>query len=402
MLTPTPANEGARLRALHELDILDTPPEEDFDHIAELAAGICGVPISLVSLIDAERQWFKARVGLDVAETSRDVSFCAYAIMGRDLLVVPDLRDDPRFADSPAVRDNPGVRFYAGAPLVTSDGFPLGTLCVIDSQPRRLSFAQLQALRALARQVTAQLELRHFAATLLRASARQHEAERHIDDFVALVCGELRGPLADVRAYLDHLASGGQLDPVLARRAVEVSRRHAGALGRLVADLQDVAGESGDPGLRMRTVDLSCLVRRAVEAVRPVADAKHMCILNWPGPDLPVLAEPVRLEQALMHLLFSAVKYTPDGGRLQIVTEEESGPTVRLDDLETPQGGRPSLFEHVYGAIARQPSIDNPDRGLAVSKQIFDVHHATLVLSDRPGDGTSLHVVFPGQTPAGG
>lgn len=399
---PVPVNEAERLRALHELDVLDTPPEEDFDQIVELAASICGVPVSLVSLIDADRQWFKARTGIDVTETSRDVSFCAYAILGRDLLVVPDMRADPRFADNPAVRDSPGVRFYAGAPLVTSDGYPLGTLCVVDSEPRRLSLEQLQALRSLARQVTAQLELRHYASALGRASERQHEAERHIDDFVGLICGELRGPLDDVRAYLDHLAAGGPYDQEVARRAAGSARRHAVALGRLVDDLLGVAGESVEPGLRMRPVDLSRIAQRAVEAVRPVASAKDICILTHPGPDLPVLADPVRLEQALMHLLFSAVKYTPDGGRVRVSTESDAGPTVRVDDLESPEGGRPHLFDHLFhGAIAQPLRPDNPDRGLAVSKQILDVHHATLALSDRPGEGTSLHVVFPGTaTPA--
>src|SRR3712207_6631246 len=132
MRAPIPSDEADRLRALHELDVLDTGAEAEFDDIVALASRICGVPMSLVSLIDADRQWIKAKVGTDVTETTRDVSFCAHAILGRDLLVVPDARLDARFADNPGVVTDPGVRFYAGAPLITTDGYAVGTLCVVD------------------------------------------------------------------------------------------------------------------------------------------------------------------------------------------------------------------------------------------------------------------------------
>jgi signal transduction histidine kinase len=108
------------------------------------------------------------------------------------------------------------------------------------------------------------------------------------------------------------------------------------------------------------------------------------------------MADPVRLEQVLTHLLFAAVKYTPEGGRVRVGTEMESGPTVRVDDMDMPDGIRPDLFPHLYyGAIANPADVPGPDRGLAVAKRILDAHHATVALSDRPGDGTSLHVVFP-------
>jgi signal transduction histidine kinase len=332
-----------------------------------------------------------------VSETSRDLSFCAYAILGRDLLVVPDVRSDPRFADNPATRGEPGVRFYAGAPLVTTDGYALGTLCVVDARPRRLRLEQLQALRALARQVTAQFELRHQAVALTRAAAGMCATERRIGDFITLVCGELRAPLAEVRSYLDQLMTNGAVDPALADRATAAARHHASALSRLVDDLIDVADRGTGTGLSMREIDLSRLTVHALEAVRPIANAKQVWILNHPGPELPIQADPIRLEQALMHLLFAAVKYTPAGGRVRVTTEEEAGPAVRLEDLETPDGARPNLFEHFYlSAIARPPSPHGADSGLAVTKQILDAHHATVALSDWPGAGTSLRLVFPG------
>src|SRR5919107_4963489 len=147
MEAPLPANETDRIAALYALGVLDSAPEKDFDDIVALASHVCDVPMSLVSLIDTDRQWFKARIGTDLTETSRELSFCAHAILGKDLLVVPDARQDARFADNPAVTVDGGVRFYAGAPLVTTEGFGLGTLCVVDSEPRRLGVEKLQALR---------------------------------------------------------------------------------------------------------------------------------------------------------------------------------------------------------------------------------------------------------------
>src|SRR5688500_8172142 len=160
MRAALPANEDARLEALRDLEILDTPPEPEYDDLALIASQICATPISMISLIDRDRQWFKSRVGMEPQETSRDVAFCAHAILQRDLFIVADASEDPRFAANPLVTADPKIRFYAGAPLRTPDGQALGTLCVMDRTARELSPDQENALRALSRQVEAQLELR--------------------------------------------------------------------------------------------------------------------------------------------------------------------------------------------------------------------------------------------------
>jgi signal transduction histidine kinase len=398
MKAPLPANETDRLTALYALDVLDSEPERDFDDIVALASSVCGVPMSLVSLIDMDRQWVKAKVGTEVIETDRDVSFCAHAILGKDLLVVPDARADSRFADNPAVAVDGGVRFYAGAPLVTTDGFALGALCVVDSQPRRLHVEQLQALRALARQVTSQLELRRYAVALANTTARLQELERRKDDLAALVGGELKAPLRLMDAYLEGLGRTGHHDLEMADLVGRASAAHVRGMRDLLDHLLRMADAGvGTDSLHMRQIDLTRLTQRAVEAVRPIAATKKIWILNQAGgPSLPIVADPVRLEQVLMHLLFAAVKYTPEGGRVRVGTEIESGPAVRLDDMDMPDGMRPDLFPHLYyGAIANPSTVPGSDRGIAVAKRILDAHHATVALSDRPGDGTSLHVVFP-------
>jgi GAF domain-containing protein len=166
MTAPIPHNEKKRLKVLWQYEVLDTVPEELFDDLTELAACICEAPIALISLVDEKRQWFKSRVGVNVSETSRDVSFCAYAITQNDLFIVPDATKDKRFASNPLVTSDPKIRFYAGAPLITPDGQPLGTLCVIDKVPRILRPDQKQALRILARHVVSQLELRRRSREL--------------------------------------------------------------------------------------------------------------------------------------------------------------------------------------------------------------------------------------------
>ena len=157
---PIPQNEAARLAALREFQILDTEAEEEFDDIVELASQLCEVPISLVTFVDEKRQWFKAKRGLEISETHREVAFCSHAIHQKDLMVVPDAFNDERFRDNPLVTNEPNIRFYAGMPLVTDDGLALGTLCVIDRKPRTLTPQQILALRVLAKNVVALLKLR--------------------------------------------------------------------------------------------------------------------------------------------------------------------------------------------------------------------------------------------------
>lgn len=168
---PLPDDEEGRLRSLHEHGILDTPPESEYDDIVLLASQICGTPMAAISLIDRDRQWFKARVGLDVDETSREVAFCAHAILDpSNPMVVNDATKDSRFAGNPFVTGDDGIRFYAGAPLLTREKQAIGALCVIDNEPRQLNDQQLQALQALARQLSVRLELRRTSELLKKAN----------------------------------------------------------------------------------------------------------------------------------------------------------------------------------------------------------------------------------------
>ena len=172
MKAPLPSNEAERLAALKAYHILDTGTEQSYDDITALAAHICKVPIAMISLVDEVRQWFKSRLGVEEQQTPREVAFCAHAILKNGPFIVRDAAKDRRFAGSALVTGEPHIRFYAGIPLINPEGLALGTLCVVDHQPRRLSAAQLKALQALARQVMALLELKRVSTRLADALDR--------------------------------------------------------------------------------------------------------------------------------------------------------------------------------------------------------------------------------------
>lgn len=201
-LPPTPENELRRLQSLRALDILDSAPEATFDTLTDVAARVLGMPIALISLVDERRQWFKARHGLEVVETSRAVSFCAHALGSAELLVVEDARLDPRFADNPLVVGEPRVCFYAGAPLCLPGGEVLGTLCVIDQVPRQLDATQRMVLQVLARHVVIEFELRRQVDDLVAEMEHRRQAEQR---YMQLATRDPLTGLPNRAALLDRL-----------------------------------------------------------------------------------------------------------------------------------------------------------------------------------------------------
>lgn len=234
MKADLPPNEAARLEALERYEIMDSAPEKAFDDLTFLASQICQTPVSVITLLDSERQWFKSKVGVEAPEMPRDVSFCAHALLRPDqLLLVPDAAEDIRFWDNPLVTGDPNVRSYAGAPLVTPDGHALGALCVVDLVPRELDAAQQEALRALGRQVVAQLESRRQAQELERAiekSRRDEEAARQSEKRASAV---LRASL-DCIIFFDREGRVIEWNPS-AERTFGYTREEA--VGQLMVDL---------------------------------------------------------------------------------------------------------------------------------------------------------------------
>ena len=319
---PIPEDEEERLAALRRCNVLDTPPERLFDDVVQLASQICGTPIALMSLIDRSRQWFKARVGLDLWETSRGSSLCAHAIVKKGPMVVPDARADPRFATHPLVEGPTQIRFYAAVPLVVEDGYALGTVCVMDRVPRQLTPLQVESLQALARRTSAELSLRSRLREPPRAEASEQQTG---GDSAALTIDAMRR--SDARAL-------GRELPVAPGSVVGERYRVEGKLG------------SGGMGVVASALDLRRMTRVAIKFMHADAAAEPQAVRRF-----------AREAQVLFSLESEHVARVLGFGRLA-----DNAPYIVMEQLEgmdlaahLRKHGRPSIAEAVD--IVRQACL---------------------------------------------
>ncbi|MFF5295227.1 ATP-binding protein [Paractinoplanes globisporus] len=393
MRAPVPVDEPARLAALHDARILDTAPEEDFDDIALLASEICGTPVGLVTLVDADRQWFKAKVGLDIDETHRDVAMCAHAITGHDTLEVPDTAADARFADNPF-----GARFYAGAPVVLDGTYSVGTVCVADNEPRELTDAQRRGLRCLARHAAVQLELRRYARHAGEIADRLRRLDRMKDSFLATVSHELRTPLSTIRGYLEMLLEGG-FDGETSLRFLSVMQRNSDRLLRLIDELLLVARltEEGVE-LDVTELDLADLAHQVTAGCRPLAEHRQVKLRDRSRGPVPARGDAKRLTQALNHLVVNAIKFTGPGGEITVDSTADGEPALTITDtgVGIPEEDLPHVFDRFYRcASADVMAVPGPGLGLAIVKSIIEAHHGTVGLESEPGVGTTVRLILP-------
>jgi signal transduction histidine kinase len=391
------AQERDRLDALYGYQILDTPPERDFDDITALAAQLCDTPMSAISLVDSDRQWLKARIGLSACETSRESSFCAHAMNGVDVLVVEDALIDPRFATNPAVVGEPHVRFYAGAPLVAAGGQRLGSLCVIDRRPRRITANQREGLLILARHVMVHLELRQYGRALAAANQRLLDAERVQDEFLARVTHELRTPLTSIHGYLEVLDEP-DLPAGTATRFLRRIRRNSDRLLALVDDMLLAAQfSSGAVNLERRAVDLAALAHSAASQNRPLAESKGLTITAESAGPVPAHADPVRLAQALDRLILNAVKFTNRGHVAIRATAQGERAVLEVRDtgIGIPAEERARLFTPFRRAsAAERAEVQGVGLGLNIVKAIVDGHGGTVTLDSETGRGTTVTITL--------
>lgn len=208
MMKPAiPADESQRLQTLRDMRLLDTPPEERFDRVTRLAKQVFGTPYALVSLVDADRQWFKSRQGLDAEETPREVSFCGHAILDEKIMVVNDAANDSRFSDNPLVCSDPNIRFYAGYPLAAPDGSRVGTLCVVDHEPREVSQEQLVLLRELGRMVEEEMISANDSTTDVVTGISNRNGFLTVADHLLALCKRKRDPATLLLFHLYDLYS---------------------------------------------------------------------------------------------------------------------------------------------------------------------------------------------------
>ncbi len=397
MRAPVPHDERERLAALHDADVLDTEPEQDFDDIAALASEICETPMGLVSLIDSDRQWFKAKIGVRYEQAHRDSTLCAHVVAGRELLEVHDTTDDGRFAD-PLVTGDGQFRFYAGAPVILDGTHAVGTVCVMDNVPRALTAAQRRALRSLARHAAVQLELRRYARRAGEIADRQRQLDRMKDSFLATVSHELRTPLSSIRGYLEILLDD-DLDAETSRRFLSVMQRNSDRLLRLIDDLLLVARLSDDRmRLDLAELDLAELAHQVTSACRPLADHREVKLTDRTASPVRARGDAKRLAQALNHLIVNAVKFTEPGGEIVISTTDADEPELVI--VDTGLGISPSDLPHLFDRFFRSSAAETlatqgPGLGLAIVRSIIDAHHGSIHVTSEPGIGTTVRLTLP-------
>ena len=395
---PEPANEPDRLEALRQYHILDTLPEKDFDDLVHLASYICGTPIALISLVDKDRQWFKSKVGLEATHTSRIIAFCAHAILQSDLFIVRDALADERFRENPLVTSDPKIRFYAGAPLITPEGHALGTLCVVDRVPRSLSREQKEGLRALSRQVMAQLELRRLLSEL-------EKINREKADFTAMIIHDLRSPLTVVVSGATMIRDG-LFGPVSAEQKKWLNKIEAycSRLVDLVNDFLDLSRlGTGRIGLAKEEIDLKQLVESTLEDYQILAQDKKLSLRSSVNPSLKrVEADPRRLAQVLSNLLSNSIKFTPAGGTIEVgASRDTEGPSgVRVWVRDTGVG----IASHEMGTLFKiyqqtESGKSSKDRGtglgLVSCKMIVEAHGGRIWVESQEGTGTTFFFSLP-------
>ncbi|MCM4083031.1 GAF domain-containing sensor histidine kinase [Paractinoplanes hotanensis] len=397
MRAPLPPDEPGRLAALYDAHVLDTRPEEDFDDIALLASQICGTPVGLVSLVDRDRQWLKAKVGTELDALPRDLSFCAHTITSHELLEVPDAQEDGRFADNPGV-GGLGIRFYAGAPVVLDGTYSVGTVCVVDREPRVLTSPQRRALRSLARHASVQLELRRYARRAGEIADQMRQVDRMKDSFLATVSHELRTPLSTIRGYLEMLLED-DFDAETSRRFLSVMSRNSDRLLRLIDELLLVAKMTDDRiELDLAEVDLADLAHQAVAACRALADHRGVKLRDRTGRPVPARGDAKRLAQVLNHLLVNAIKFTQPDGEITVDSTAEGEPELLITDTGVGIAAEelPHVFDRFYRCTAAEVmAAQGPGLGLAIVKSIVEAHHGSVHLQSEPGEGTTVRLTLP-------
>lgn len=386
-----PENEQERLQELYRHELLDQSYEEEFDDIVKLASGLCDVPISMISLIDFDRQWFMAKVGLDSNETARNISFCAHAILEDGLFEVPDTKHDGRFFDNPLVMEDPNIRYYAGMPLVTERGYKLGTLCVIDRVPRQLNESQYMVLKVLSRQVMKLFELRVRNRQLDRAKAVQEK-------MMTIMAHDIRGPLSSLKTAFDL-----RIKEVISEADVrDIEGMVAFQLESTLSMLNNIV-DWGQLQLSQGAItecrfSLSELVRDSFSYLLLAANTKGNQLVNEVPHDLALTGNREGLDFVLRNVLTNANKFTA-GGRIS-VSARVLPATVQITIADTGVGIAPEVLAQLQqrnwvNTVKGTAQEKGNGIGLQLIHEYLDNIQGSISFSSMPGSGTTVVVSLP-------
>lgn len=389
-----PQNESERLKALYKYEILDTESEKAFDELTELASEICDTPIALISLIDPNRQWFKSRVGLNAEETSRDIAFCAHAINYEGLFEINDTLKDIRFKDNPLVSSDPNIRFYAGAPLITPEGFAIGTICAISDKPKKLNEHQVKAMQILSREVISQLELRQKVKEL-------HEANDRKTEFLSGLSHEMYTPLNSIVSFCQlmlHNELGDIPEQYLTYiKQMDISgKRLLGSVNSII-DICQV--EDGNFELDVKSTNVTDLFSYIKTTSKSLALAKLIEVnfkLSFNNVT-HIMIDGARLSQVILNLISNSIKFSAAKQAISVnvilnnehmlIAVKDKGQGIASKDI-------PFLFQK-FQRVANNNKTEGLGVGLVMAKYLVDLMHGDINLTSEPNVGTLVKVKIP-------
>ena len=387
---PLPINENERLTALKEYDILDSEGEEIFDEIVSLASFTCNTPISTITLIDEHRQWFKSKIGIPDASTPRDVAFCAHAILQNEVMIVKDAAKDERFHDNPLVLNKPDIRFYAGMPLVSPEGYKLGTICVIDTKPRDLSEKQNLALRALSNQVMKLLELRRKNAELQKIHSMHNR-------LLSVVSHDLRSPINSIDGLLllaeNYPHTREEYAELIPRMRLMVDNANSLLLNLLHWAKTQIEGVS----LPKENLSINKTIYTLVKANAPLFETKNNQIY-LPPTDHQITAHRHRLEFIFRNLILNANKYMNNGQVTISATKTQGKTEISISD--TGPGIHPNMQSNLFQWGKNQSSEGTQGEkgsglGLPMCKEFVEQMGGKIWLQSTPQKGTTFFFTLP-------
>jgi signal transduction histidine kinase len=398
MLHPRiPENEVLRQQALENLSILDSLPEQDFNDITLLASQICNVPISLISLVDKKRQWFKSKIGIEVEETAREFSFCAHAInTPNELMVVEDARLDDRFYDNPLVTGAPNVVFYAGVTLTSPEGYSFGSLCVIDNEPRALTESQKSALNALGRQVMTQLLSRKRNNELEEIRKELEAKNQELSGFAQTVSHDLKSPVHGIESSCELLLNANRFNlNKEAKEIIEVIRSGSNSINKFIADMLQYT-KANNFSLVIDKVSIVDLINETILLATPPPDFS----ISITGSVKEYHTDEVALKQILLNLISNAIKYNDkEQGEVKInIVENSNSFTLTITDngMGIPTTSRNKIFTIFQTAhFADRFGNKGTGIGLATVKRLADKIGATISIDSTYTKGARFKLVVP-------
>ena len=402
---PIPENEAERLQALKEYNILDTIQEEAFTSLVQLASQICETSISLISLIDSDRQWFKARVGLDVEQTSREIAFCSHAILGNEAFIISDASKDERFFDNPLVLNNPEIRFYVGIPLTTPKGFNIGTLCVIDNKPKTLNELQLFALKTISQQVIAQLELRQNIKSMnemnmiLRDQASELNRLNSISmKLISVLTHDLRSPLASFKAYSEMFVEGELSESEKLKFAGDLSL----TLGKTIEMVDNVLKWGSDQMkgnlISYGLVSLKTVADKQIETMQLLFHSKKNNVVNNIQPDLKFMTDENLVQFVFRNLIQNANKFTANG--TISLHSRIDGNTVEITVSDTGIGVSPKTLKTLFDWNVNRSTMGTSGEkgtgiGLKLCREFVEKLGGNIRVESTIGKGTDFIFTLP-------